>query len=242
MCLKQQKQGSVVLKVYKIHEMLGAVNWEIIHWPELRCLFLAGGRRQQSQQFSSLVWRCSATLVQIYKSQDVVQPFGCLWLWARPWQCMWWWKGWVNVPIHIGVRGKSRGSFFETPELVQNDVKGESRCTSFSFIPLTSTSACKQDSFWSSHQQSCTFPEMHSSFRSWVTEDSTWKMCFGLFPFISLMGSWPDMCHFQSFQHWLIKDLYKKVYFCQAHVATLRTVGSRYWQYSHSLLSGSAVW
>lgn len=171
-----------------------------------------------------------------------VQPFGCLWLWARPWQCTWWWKGWVNVPIHIGVRGKSRGSFFETPELVQNDVKEESRCTSFSFVPLTSTSACKQDSFWSSHQQSCTFPEMHSSFRSWVTEDSTWKMCFGLFPFISLMGSWPDMCHFQSFQHWLIKDLYKKVYFCQAHVATLRTVGSRYWQYSHSLLSGSAVW
>lgn len=48
--------------------MLGAVSWEIIHWPELRCLFLAGGR---SQQFSSLVWRSSGTLVQIYKSQGV---------------------------------------------------------------------------------------------------------------------------------------------------------------------------
>lgn len=36
--------------------------------------------------------------------------------------------------------------------------------------------------------------------------------CFGLFPFISLMGSWPDICCFQSFQHWLMKDLKKSAF------------------------------
>lgn len=95
MCLKQQKQSSVVLKVCKIHEVLGTVNWEVIHWPELRCLFLmlhelleAGGSRA-----SSFPPWCRGTEPVSYRfinPRMQVKPFGCLWLWVRPWQCTMW--------------------------------------------------------------------------------------------------------------------------------------------------------
>lgn len=141
-----------------------------------------------------------------------VQPSGCSWPWARPWQCTLWWRSWVNVQYRLGWGKRAERAFLRLQKTCTKWFKGRKQMcsSSFSFIPLTSTSACKQGSFWSSHQQTWTSPEMLSSFRSGVTESSTWKLCFGLFPFISLMGSWPDICHFQSFQHWLIKDLKKK--------------------------------
>lgn len=197
MCLKQQKQSSVALKVCKIHEVLGTVNWEIVSLARAEVLvpyaaWAAGSRSQQSQKFSSLVWRNCGCLIQIYKTQDAGTT---LWVPLALGQ---------TLAVHKAVKeliqctstlewGKRAGrAFLRLQKTGTKWFKGRKQMysSSFSFIPLTSISACKQDSFWSSHQQTCTFPEIHSSFRSWVTEDSipVKPKCGALYCF--LLSAW----------------------------------------------------
>lgn len=130
--------------------------------------------------------------------------------------------GEINVPIHIWVREeKQRKLFWDILRLLQNNLK-EKAIVQFLF-QLYSSVVC-----------SClqTVP---------VAQDrpvlSLKPKCgaVGCFPCTDLTGSWPDMCHFQSFQHWLIKDTRKKkACFC---LARLRTWCRKGWQCSHLLLS-----
>lgn len=187
----------------KIHEVLGTVNWEIIHWPKLRCLFLTMHELLEagaSRASSFLPW-CGGTVAVSYRFINPgmwYSPLGASGSGPGPGSahCD---EGAESMYQYILEWGKRAGKAFLRPQKTCRKLfKGRKQMSSspFIFIPLTSISACKQDSFWCSHQQTCTLPEMHSSFGSCVTEDSTWKMCFELFHFINLMRSCPDICHF----------------------------------------------